>query len=717
MKKILLLFVFVTSATIVQTQSNRIPYNNQQLFLSGANLAWDRFANDIGPGETDFNAFATVMLDMHDHGGNILRWWLHTDGTNTPQFNASNLVIGPGSGTISDLKAVLDLAWEREIGLKLCLWSFDMLRNSNGNTVITRNRLLLNDTTYTMAYINNCLIPMVDSLNRHPAIIAWEIFNEPEGMSNEFGWSDIQHVPMSSIQRFINLCAGAIHRTDTSALVTNGSWSFQALTDVQGVLEKTGLKSLSDLEKDKLKELINEKYRLNLSTDEVINHLEKLSLLANYNYYRDDRLIAAGGDPDGTLDFYSVHYYIGLGSAYSPFLRPAISWALTKPIVVAEFAMSQNNGVPTDQLFNQLYQTGYAGSLPWSWTDTNFSSHADMLAGMQSMWDNYRADVDVLGISGEWPNVTISSPDTNAVYPDSATVEIVAEANDNDGEIVLVEFYVNNNIKIGERDTLPFTFQWSNIAPDNYTVYAVATDDSGNQRTSNRVPIIVGTPAMVNLEAEDATRQGSGMTIKNDALASNGKFLDIATQTGTITWTLANVPQTGDYEIIFGVKLFYDTPKEQFINVNGTRVDTIRFEGSTTTWMEKGTTVHLNQGSNAIQMELYWGWMYLDYISVPSSITDVEVDDNLPSDYSLQQNYPNPFNPTTTINWQSPVSNWHNLKVYDILGSEVATLVNEFKPAGNYNIEFNATLLSSGVYFYRLQIEDFVETKKMILLK
>jgi hypothetical protein len=717
MKRSYIPFIIMLSSVYLYAQSNRITYNNQQLFLSGANLAWINFANDIGPGETDFNAFATVMLEMHDHGGNALRWWLHTNGTNTPQFNVSNLVTGPGSGTISDLKAILDLAWEREIGIKLCLWSFDMLRNSNGNTVLTRNNLLLQDTSYTRTYINNCLIPMVDSLKGHPAIIAWEIFNEPEGMSNEFGWTGIQHVPMSSIQRFINLCAGAIHRTDSSALVTSGCWSFQALTDVQLLKPTKIYESFSAEEKEEVTSFINHKYRFNFSVDEVMNQLEKTSLLANFNYYRDDRLIATGGDLDGTLDFYSVHYYIGLGSAYSPFLRPANSWALTKPIVVAEFAMSQNNGVPTNQLFSQLYQTGYAGSLPWSWTDAVFSSHADMLAGMQSMWDNYRSDVDVLGISGEWPTISITSPDTNAVYPDSTTVEIVAEANDNDGEIILVEFFVNDGIKIGERDTIPFTFQWSNITSDNYTIYAIATDDSGNQRTSNRIPITVGTPAMVNLEAENATRQGSGMTIKNDALASNGKFLDMTTLPGTVTWTLPNVPQAGDYEIIFGVKLFYDSPKEQFINVNGTRVDTIRFEGSTTTWMEKGTTVHLNQGSNTIQMELYWGWMYLDYMSVPSSITNVEEYNILPSDYSLHQNYPNPFNPTTTINWQSPVSDWQTLKVYDILGTEVATLVDEYKPAGNYKIEFNASILSSGVYFYRLQVGDFAETNKMILLK
>lgn len=715
--KFIIPLLFLLSG-FISAQSNRIPYNNQQLFLSGANLAWINFANDIGPGETDFNTFATVMLDMHDHGGNALRWWLHTNGTNSPQFNASNYVISPGSGTISDLKQVLDLAWEREIGLKLCLWSFDMLRSSNSNTVLTRNTLLLNDTSYTNAYINNCLIPMVDSLKGHPAIIAWEIFNEPEGMSNEFGWSDIQHVPMSSIQRFVNLCAGAIHRTDTTALVTNGSWSFQVLTDVQGILEKTNYSLLSESEKEDIKRFINQKYKFDLSTEEVIEHLDKLNLLANFNYYRDDRLIAAGGDPDGVLDFYSVHYYIHLGNAYSPFTHNSNYWSLDKPIVIAEFAMSQNNGVPKNLLFTRLLQTGYAGSLPWSWTDTNFSTHSDMLAGMQSLWDGYRTDVDVLGISGEWPYVTIIAPDTNAIFPDTAVVEIEASATDNDGDVVLVEFFVNDGIKIGERDSIPFSFQWSNITPDNYTIYAIATDDSGNQRTSNRVPITVGTPPMVHLEAEFATRQGN-MSIKADPLASNGLFVDMGTQTGTVTWTIPNVPSAGDYEILFGARLFYDSPKEQYINVNGSRVDTIRFEGSTTTWIERGTTVYLNQGSNTIQMELFWGWMYLDYLAVPSSITNVDDENIISNNFTLNQNYPNPFNPSTSISYSLPTNQRVSLNIYDVLGKEVVTLIDGEQKAGNYNIEFNTTNLnlSSGVYFYQLNTGSFNQTKKMLLLK
>jgi hypothetical protein len=83
------------------------------------------------------------------------------------------------------------------------------------------------------------------------------------------------------------------------------------------------------------------------------------------------------------------------------------------------------------------------------------------------------------------------------------------------------------------------------------------------------------------------------------------------------------------------------------------------------------------------------------------------------------QNYPNPFNPTTTIKYSIPELSFVTLKVYDVLGNEIANLVNEEKPTGSYDAEFtmNNLQLSSGFYFYRLQAGSFVETKKMILLK
>ena len=118
------------------------------------------------------------------------------------------------------------------------------------------------------------------------------------------------------------------------------------------------------------------------------------------------------------------------------------------------------------------------------------------------------------------------------------------------------------------------------------------------------------------------------------------------------------------------------------------------------------------------------GWTYWTD-SMQVIITGVEDEGNeVPREFLLSQNYPNPFNPSTKISWQSPVGSQQTLKIYDILGNEIATLVDEFKPAGRYEVEFNATghpsyvrNLPSGVYFYQLKAGEYISTKKMILLK
>jgi len=95
----------------------------------------------------------------------------------------------------------------------------------------------------------------------------------------------------------------------------------------------------------------------------------------------------------------------------------------------------------------------------------------------------------------------------------------------------------------------------------------------------------------------------------------------------------------------------------------------------------------------------------------------IEVNAGVPKTFALEQNYPNPFNPSTAISYQLPVASTVSLKVFDMLGKEVATLVNARQDAGSYTVNFNANTLSSGVYFYRLQAGNFVQTRKMMLVK
>ncbi|HEY6435869.1 MAG TPA: T9SS type A sorting domain-containing protein, partial [Ignavibacteriaceae bacterium] len=89
----------------------------------------------------------------------------------------------------------------------------------------------------------------------------------------------------------------------------------------------------------------------------------------------------------------------------------------------------------------------------------------------------------------------------------------------------------------------------------------------------------------------------------------------------------------------------------------------------------------------------------------------------IPNEISLEQNYPNPFNPTTTINYQLPEKNHVSLKVYDILGNLVSTLVDQDMEAGYYSVNWDASQLASGIYIYRISSSSFVSTKKMILMK
>ena len=146
-----------------------------------------------------------------------------------------------------------------------------------------------------------------------------------------------------------------------------------------------------------------------------------------------------------------------------------------------------------------------------------------------------------------------------------------------------------------------------------------------------------------------------------------------------------------------------------FVNGNGS-----------TTQINNYTHIDLNpsEGKN------YYRLKQIDFDGSFEYSKIIEVDFTLPIEFTLKQNYPNPFNPTTTIKYSVPnvtlsgvEGSRVQLKIYDVLGNEISTLINEIKPAGNYEVNFNAFGLSSGVYFYKLQSGSLIETRKMILLR
>jgi hypothetical protein len=131
-------------------------------------------------------------------------------------------------------------------------------------------------------------------------------------------------------------------------------------------------------------------------------------------------------------------------------------------------------------------------------------------------------------------------------------------------------------------------------------------------------------------------------------------------------------------------------------------------------------TYWLPTGTNKIQLFCKSGFgndVYLDSICILNGTLGITPINSIAANYSLEQNYPNPFNPSTNIKFSIPKPGFVNLVITDALGRNVKTLVSEFKSAGSYNVDFDASLLASGIYFYTISSADWTETKKMLLIK
>ncbi|MBN1117735.1 MAG: Ig-like domain-containing protein [Bacteroidales bacterium] len=585
MNRIFITVLFLGLAISANSQKNRITYNNQDLFLNGANLAWIDFANDIGTENVNFERFGKVFKEIHDFGGNSVRLWLHTNGTKTPEFS-NDTVIGPGTGAIDDLKQILDTACKYDLGLILCLWSFDMLKEDLAATFLIQNRKILEEEDALNSYIEYALKPMVDSTKNHPGIIAWEVFNEPEGMIPDAfwgGWSGVGHVARANVQRVINRVAGAIHRIDTSLQVTSGAHNMHSLTDKADGGEQ-----------------------------------------GDGNFYSDSALYFIGGDTLGYLDFYQVHHY---NFPLNPFNHNCEYWDLDKPLLIGEFHPGDDD-LGDFSNYETLIDSGYAGALGWMWLDSYGNAIKDEV---QYLFLNRTSDVDIDNNIGDAPAVEFSGPDDGSGLDSGTDVNFSAEAEDTDGTIEKIEFILYRELiadsVLYTDEEAPYAYTWS---PDDgiYKVYAKVTDNDGYSKESDRIIFTVGTPPRYRYEAEEAQLTGDA-TAKTHAEASNGLYVDY-TSSGTITWTIPNCPATGSYEMIIGFGVFYGD-KNNFIVINGNTENRIdyKFTGSSAEWQRDTLSIELLEGKNTISIEYSWGWMQFDFIEFPfkrlASATSISV--------------------------------------------------------------------------------------------
>lgn len=257
-----------------------------------------------------------------------------------------------------------------------------------------------------------------------------------------------------------------------------------------------------------------------------------------------------------------------------------------------------------------------------------------------------------------------------------------------------------------------FSFEnWSNVDPDFWITFnsngdpnVFSSEDAYDGLISARMEVISGNSAPPRLQSNNGSGEPFSVSQNYNYLIGYYKFSPINSDVVYLYSQLHGDVGQGGKE---GMLAITEPASEwtQFV------IPLIEYQAGP-----------VNQGTISFQMEnlpsLHIGTYFIvDALEFLVSLTSVEDDDNSLNNFSLEQNYPNPFNPSTKISWQSPLSGHQTLKVYDVLGNEVATLVDEYREAGSHSVNFDAGGLSSGVYFYKLQSESFVETKKMILLR
>jgi len=232
---------------------------------------------------------------------------------------------------------------------------------------------------------------------------------------------------------------------------------------------------------------------------------------------------------------------------------------------------------------------------------------------------------------------------------------------------------------------------------------------------------------IVYTNTDNKSTWNNGWTYRNDGVDIEKCSDDITngynigwTETGEFTTYTVNVTQSGSYKVNLRAAV---SNAGGYIGMRWDEKDQVLVPLSQTGgWQSWGTTtlgtVDLTAGMHLLTLNQYFGGFNLNYVDVAYSGPISSVGgETIPVQYSLKQNFPNPFNPTTTIRYQIPTNEFVSLKLYDLLGKEVVTLVSDEKLQGEHSVQWNASDFPSGVYYYTVRAGNFSSTKMLMLLK
>ncbi len=316
------------------------------------------------------------------------------------------------------------------------------------------------------------------------------------------------------------------------------------------------------------------------------------------------------------------------------------------------------------------------------------------------------------------PSISLDTDFGNLVDQGSISATITAEVESINSSVMSVQFFVNDEV-IGTYTEEPYKVDVTIDDLEEYSVSAIVTDNDSVQVQSAPFIIYVDQGNFTRVEAEEATLT-DGATVEDDATTSGKKYVKLKSG-----WSMAfpkfTIDEPGVKLVNIRYQLTYASPKYQYLVINGDTVQTLKFTApDKTSWLNLVIPVDfVDSETHEIAIHTSWGWMSIDYIEISDleSIVALEEDNQLPTSVDLKQNYPNPFNPCTQISFQLPSNQSVELNVYDSTGRLVQRLFDGEKTAGSHTLQFDASNLASGVYFYRLMGNFGTKTRQMVLIK
>lgn len=229
------------------------------------------------------------------------------------------------------------------------------------------------------------------------------------------------------------------------------------------------------------------------------------------------------------------------------------------------------------------------------------------------------------------------------------------------------------------------------------------------------VEILKGEEVVTTLLGSRANLDGADLVCTGTLCAGGDAYVDMNTGSAEVEFSVTNA---GSYIVSVRGLVLEGESASVDVAVNGTSAGTLTFNGTSSAFVTvslNGAT--LNAGANSITFSNASGSLGIDSMNLFEVVTTSVEFDDMPSGYALSQNYPNPFNPTTNISFVLPQASDVKLTVFNVLGQQVAVLAQGMYTSGMHTLNFNAANLASGTYIYRIEAGNFVEVRKMLLIK